>query len=249
MPMSTTIEDRVILLLREKSGGVEERPPSSWCNSEDMDFRKHGFWERLAGLTGISAQRWRKAYVRRQRPTPDMIEALCCLFPEHAFWVATGITDSTNGHVAPMTALTFPERLYRESGTAKRYFRKALELSKALFERGHVDVLDEKQRMSAAERTMSLAHWVGGPLVSTSYDLSKTEGYQELLRLWEEREAERNNDVDRIKGVNRPWVKRLEELRAAGARLDPVLGSDPRTAHQDQWDLFYIPKPNDDQAS
>lgn len=51
---------------------------------------EHGAWASLEVRTGVSAQRWRGAYARRQRPTPDMIEAACSLVPQYAFWLAVG---------------------------------------------------------------------------------------------------------------------------------------------------------------
>lgn len=247
--MSTTIEDRVILLLREKNGGQDESPASSWLWPQGSETKKYGFWENLAGLTGISAQRWRKAYMRRQRPTPDMIEALSRLFPEHAFWIATGITDATNGHIAPMTAMTFPERLYAESLASKQYFRKSIDLFNKLFVEGQIDTEDEKQRMYAAERTMPLAHWVGSPLLDTAYQIAKTPEYEEFRGLWEEREAQRKEDLDRIEGRNRPWTEEASGQNKSGLRKTPILGTDPRTAHQDHWDLFYQQNQNDNQGS
>lgn len=254
--MSTTIEDRFVLILREqitsRERDAEEREKTireklkAWWSPPAFPGR--GAWEAIEKRTGISAQSWRSAYTRRQKPTTLMIEALSQLFPKYAFWLVTGVTDGTNGHVAPMTALTFPERLYREPMYANLYFKKSIDLSKRLYELAEVDTTNEKQRMYAVERTMPLAHWIGGPLVATAYKVAATDEYKELQELWREREAERKTDIERIEGRERPWVKRLDEVKKSGAKLDPILGSDPRTAHQDQWDLFYIPKSHDDQT-
>lgn len=255
--MSTTIEDRFVLILREqitsRERDAEEQQKTiaeklkAWWSPPAFPGR--GAWEAIEKRTGIAAQSWRSAYTRRQKPTTLMIEALSQLFPKYAFWLATGITDSTNGHVAPMTALTFPERLYREQMYANLYFKKAIDLSNRLYEVAKIDSTNEKQRMYALERTMPLAHWVGGPLVTTAYSVAGTEEYKELEDLWREREAERKSDIERIEGRERPWMKRLEEQKNTGIRTEEFLGSDPRTAHQDQWDLFYIPKSDDDQPS
>ena len=64
--VSTTLEDRFTLVLREADN-------------------VYGTWRRLEDQTGVSAARWRKAYTAQQRPTPDMVQAICRLKPEFAF--------------------------------------------------------------------------------------------------------------------------------------------------------------------
>jgi hypothetical protein len=112
--MTTTIEDRMILLLNEQSRlapGEDERPKWALRGAFGTLLPRpepgRGYLERLTEYTRISVQRWRKVFHRRQRPTPDMIEALARLFPHYAFWLVTGITDAANGHVAPDNAQTF----------------------------------------------------------------------------------------------------------------------------------------------
>jgi hypothetical protein len=38
-----------------------------------------------------------------------MIQVLARMFPQHAFWLSTGITDAANGRIVPLTAQIFPE--------------------------------------------------------------------------------------------------------------------------------------------
>lgn len=224
--MSTTIEDRFILLLKENA-----------------DAGGHGFWKRLGETTNISTQRWHKAFMRRQRPTLDMIETLARLFPRYAFWLVTGVTDETNGHSAPVCALTFPERLYSESIWTDQYLRASLALQEKLYEEGKVNLADDQERLSATERKKLLAHWVAGNLVDTAYELSKTDDYAQLKLLWSEREKERAANLARITGEYRPWVEKGMTAIEKGVKLDPMFGVDPRSIHQDSWDLFYIPPP------
>lgn len=249
--MSTTIEDRVILLLRDESGdraveaadkpGIIEKIKSTWTDDTPR-LGGHGFWENLERYTGISAQRWRKAYARRQRPTPDMIEALAKIFPAYAFWLATGITDATNGHVAPSTAQIFPERLYSDSSATKSYFRAELKLLDKLFKEGKVNLSDDKERMYASERTQPLAHWWDSALCDIAYQIATSEEYAELEKLWDEREKERLERIKYIKEPeNRPWVTARNKKKPDQLTAAPFLGIDPRTKHQDHWDLFYRP--------
>ncbi|MGE5648878.1 MAG: hypothetical protein ACM34A_01665 [Bacillota bacterium] len=58
-------------------------------------------FKQLETLTGIQADTWKSWFHGRQRPTAEMIEAICSGWPEYAFWVSTGYEDGAYGHVAP----------------------------------------------------------------------------------------------------------------------------------------------------
>jgi hypothetical protein len=58
-------------------------------------------FKQLEELTGIGARRWNAFSLGNQQPTIEMIEAVSKLWPQHAFWLATGIEDSTCGHTDP----------------------------------------------------------------------------------------------------------------------------------------------------
>ena len=223
--MSSTIEDRVILLLNEKS---------------ESQITRHGFWSNLEARTGISSKRWRKVYGREQRITSDMLQSLAQQFPLHAFWLTTGITDAVNGHIAPITAQTFPERLYVESDCSNTYFRECLELSDALFEKSGLNSSNDNERLNAYQRDKAFAHWWDSPLCETAYKIAKSEEYKQLDEIRKSRELERNKAIDFItKPDERPWIKK--RIENVGLTLDPVYGADPRTQHQDGWDLYYKP--------
>lgn len=237
--VSTTLEDRVILLLREQSGDAAR----ATHNEDELGHSLlggHGFWERLAERTGVLSRRWRKVYAREQKVTSDMLQALARLFPTYAFWLVTGITDATNGHVAPATAQTFPERLHVDSPESSAYFRASIELADRLFREGRVNAEDDAERLYAAERTRPLAHWHDSPLAEVAYRLAGTPDYAGLQQLWQRREVERTARVRRIAGKDRPGGRRRSETVVPGAQ-SAVLGVDARTAHQDTWDLFYVP--------
>lgn len=57
-------------------------------------------FKQLEIQTGIQADSWKSWYHNRQRPTMEMIEAAFKIWPQHAFWLATGRADSKNGHLA-----------------------------------------------------------------------------------------------------------------------------------------------------
>lgn len=249
--MTTTIEDRMILLLNEQTRlapiedewtkGALRRASGSLLPRPEPG---RGYLERLTEYTRISVQRWRKVFRRRQRPTPDMIQALARLFPHYAFWLVTGITDAANGHVAPDNAQTFPERLYAQSDGAFQYFRRSLVLFRRLFEEAGVNLEDDHQRMYAAERTRPLAHWHDSPLVDAAYRVAQSREYCELGEIWASREKYRADELKRnwpTSPDGRPWVRRAKDAKEQGLSF-PILGVDPRTAHQDHWDLYYVPR-------
>ncbi|MDE4919574.1 hypothetical protein ACUXAV_004539 [Cupriavidus metallidurans] len=246
--MSTTIEDRVILLLKEQMSPAEQEAAqegtlmSLWRHWRSPPYAGRGFWEKLSSLTDTPSQRWRSVFTRRQKPTPSMIQALARLWPSYAFWLATGITDAANGHIAPMTALTFPERVYSEDGGSSSYFHQCLELLERLYTEGGVPETDDEARLEAAERIRPLAHWVGGKLVETAYALSRSEEYARLVATWERREGARPEHVGMLVGTYRPWEEKQRELEKAGVQKTPTPGADPRTTHQSSWDLFYKPR-------
>lgn len=58
-------------------------------------------FKELEELSSIPAVSWRKAYNKGQRPTTEMLEALARQWPQHAFWLVTGLTDNEFSHTAP----------------------------------------------------------------------------------------------------------------------------------------------------
>ncbi|TRO20548.1 hypothetical protein EQ826_23525 [Ectopseudomonas mendocina] len=251
--MSSTIEDRVILILKEQMSPADleslkghEGPFSALLSLwSQPPYAGRGFWEKLSQLTGIPSARWRSAFSRKQKPTSAMIESIAHLWPKYAFWLVTGVTDAANGHVAPLTALTFPEFLHAEQPGADAYFGKAIALAKRLYEEGAVDLESDEARLAAVERTLPLAHWVGSDLVEVAYRLAASDEYQELVSAWERREDSRAEHLGRVLGTDRPWEQQLEEAKLRGAKLTPIRGVDPRTKHQSSWDLFYKPDSED----
>lgn len=92
----------------------------------DARTDKRGKFGQLEQLTLIPAENWKSFYYNRQRPNPDMIEALAIAWPECAFWLATGIEDEFHGHIDPTRA--YDPISARDK--AKPYFEKRLELQR-----------------------------------------------------------------------------------------------------------------------
>jgi len=197
--MSTTIDDRAILILRESG-------------------EPYGFYTKLEQLSGIAAQRWRNLLSGRQKATGDMIEALGKIKPNYAFWLITGVTDAVNGHVAPGNALTFPERLYAEQDASLRYFRQSLELANELSNRSSVDVNDREARLQAYERKL-----VGGMLMSSGLaeiarELAASDSYSELQDTLQVRETERAITFAKVIERMPSRTKELTEKSSADAQ-------------------------------
>lgn len=218
--MSTTIEDRFVLVLRET------REP-------------YGIWQRMEELTGVAAARWRKAYTYQQRPTPDMIQALCRLKPEYAFWMATGITDAEYGHKAPVSALPFPEWIGQRTSdeAARQYFHASLELLDQLSKDGQVNVKSEEARLHAFGREWVSGHWLGSALVSTAYKLARKPEYQELKDLRAARHKAQQTEIS-------------PKPAPTGRKQDPLPFVDAKTRRQTASDLYWVTKapPNTDDS-
>ncbi len=58
-------------------------------------------FERLEQETGIPSATWRTWWRREATPSGQIIEATAKAWPEHAFWLVTGITDVEAGHTMP----------------------------------------------------------------------------------------------------------------------------------------------------
>jgi len=86
---------------------------------------ERGRFAELENLTQISANSWKSFWHGRQRPTCDMIEAVCFRWPQHAFWLSTGITDAKYGHVDAQGKSSFPERPRAKRNSAERYWEMA----------------------------------------------------------------------------------------------------------------------------
>ncbi len=80
----------------------------------DARADRRGKFAQLEDITGIPAENWKSFYYGRQRPNPDMIEAICRTWPEHALWLTTGVTDSAHAQIgvpeAYLTELNLAER-------------------------------------------------------------------------------------------------------------------------------------------
>ncbi|KKO72554.1 hypothetical protein AAV32_05845 [Kerstersia gyiorum] len=216
--MSTEFDARVALLVKEL---VEDH----------KNLLGRGFWNKLEEASGIKARTWRNLYEQRQRATNEIIAALGKLRPQYAFWLITGVTDAANGHIAPATATTFPERAHVGDAFAEQYFESSIEFKEQVL-RGQTDTLESS--IKALERTSVFSQWWDSVLVDTIYDECTSDLYQRVRRTWQKRESERGKHVARLSQQNKDDARGFEV---------PV--PDPRTAHQHPFFMFYEPRHDD----
>lgn len=55
----------------------------------------------LEDATQIPRNTWRSFWSNGTRPSAPLLESLCKAWPQHAFWLMTGIEDALYGHVSP----------------------------------------------------------------------------------------------------------------------------------------------------
>lgn len=218
--MSTEFDARVILVVKELAENLSNQAG-------------RGYWKKLEDASGIKAKVWSNICDRRQRATVDVIAAIGKLRPEYAFWLATGITDAVNGHVAPTAATTFPERASVSNLPSDHYFMQAISLKDRLLkEAGLGD--DIEKLLVALERKPVFGHVYWDGLISdTAYRLSGQSEYAQLRKLWQIRESTRSD--------HKKWL--LQETEEPDENAQTV--KDPRSAHQSQSYMFYEPKVDD----
>jgi hypothetical protein len=67
----------------------------------DLKMQTGKRFKSLEALTGVPARKWNSFTLRKQESTIEMIEAASKIWPQHAFWLATGIEDAAVGHTNP----------------------------------------------------------------------------------------------------------------------------------------------------
>jgi hypothetical protein len=79
----------------------------------------------LEEATGIKAETWRTWWNRGGKASADMIQGIGEAWPEYAFWLVTGVDDSSHGHKDPTAEKKLMERdAARNLFLHKMYVRK-----------------------------------------------------------------------------------------------------------------------------
>lgn len=209
-----TIDDRLLLILKEDGGRSLE--VSAFDKDSSTHFVRKGYWQILESQTGVRASQWRAFASGNQRSTPDMIEAAARFWPQYAFWIATGITDATNGHIAPSLVTNFPEFTWMPDPISTQYFQHSLKLQNQWIAQAKTGRFIERLQLDGK--------MLGSKGLDVAYSLCETEEYVALREKWKERE--------KLRAEKNPPAKKSSP-------------SDPRSEHQDKRDLFYKPKPSE----
>jgi len=121
----------------------------------DVCAERRGKFAQLEEMTGIGAESWKSFYYGRQRPNPDMIEAVCRAWPEYAFWIATGFTDSAAGDIGLAEAYETELNLEEKAQPiyAIQYKRTKAKILQDLLKEGRSHLTDDEIRTIYATRS------------------------------------------------------------------------------------------------
>jgi len=70
----------------------------------EAEVASRGRYSFLGGRTAVSAGTWRTWWTRGGVPNGALVEAAASLWPQYAYWLATGCTDARCGHIRPLPA-------------------------------------------------------------------------------------------------------------------------------------------------
>lgn len=104
----------------------------------------------LETQTGVQQEKWKKLCNRKQNPTAELIEALCCLFPNYAEWIATGRARSIQ--------ISIPDKLgaYKTLLWNTDYHRKIEEEAIKLDSQAMVAIENSKNECTTEEEQIKI---------------------------------------------------------------------------------------------
>ena len=109
----------------------------------------------LEDQTGIARNTWQSLWNRETAvPSGEMIQAVGRLFPQYAFWLATGLTDQEFGHTYPYHGLgkSFPEeRVHEERKRFNDYFQHIMQMQMNVYD-SETEMHDPEGQRAAREQ-------------------------------------------------------------------------------------------------
>lgn len=184
-------------------------------------------WKRMEEMTGIKAVRWRHLNSGVTRASVDMLEAICALHPQYAFWITTGLSDYETGHVPPTPNLAFPEGGGQHAtpgqSDTQTYFKGCLAALTVVWNRMLSHAKVDPEAPNAKERLMQAFR----PSINTSIQLASEEqtwslGAKEQQRLLRELSRLQGRYLDEVIARLRERVgvdKIIDEQRERDAEI------------------------------
>lgn len=115
----------------------------------------HRKFKILEQRTSIPSDSWKNWSHDRQRPTMEMIEAVAKLWPEYAFWLATGATDYRFGHIGiehdseeRNALLWMGEWSSKTSDETKQHLRDIISISSKIATGGENGYLSQSDKLT-----------------------------------------------------------------------------------------------------
>ena len=141
----------------------------------------------LAEITQIKSVTWKNFLIGRKKADGNMIEALSKHWPQHAFWLTTGLEDRCLGHVSPTRDEAKLEESIFRMKTANSSFEEEND-EHGPFDAGHIHHL-EVQRFERIQA--HLKQWLSSG--DEAFD------FQDL-----EKESATLSDLKQLLSRNRP---------------------------------------------
>ena len=92
----------------------------------ESEIKGRGRYAQLAARSSVPAETWRSWWTRGGTPNGALLEAAAKLWPQYAFWLATGSTDSSCGHIKPCQAEVCGSRSETLTECSQAYFLQLL---------------------------------------------------------------------------------------------------------------------------
>jgi hypothetical protein len=157
-------------------------------------------------LTGISSERWKAISAKKQNVTIEILEVVCKTWPQHAFWLATGIEDSSTGHTNPelresrqyeiedVAAEIFEWKLNRKYEPEKLFglMKKSVDAKNWKDYKSFADLFDDNGFISKLDISMRVLAWL------TKEEELRPEYELEILRMLFMENAPVNTRVEEV---------------------------------------------------
>lgn len=198
-------------------------------------------WKKMEELTGTGAVKWRHFIAAVKKPSIEMLEALCTTYPQYAFWLATGISDEDNGHLAPRT-LFFPGKLKRgeipfnDQESTIAYFKACQQAASTLWKIrvSHYEHASGRSitKLTDDDQRWGLGHWLHSDPVAAA--MGKEEIAQFMQKLGRQQRLHKEETLMRLRIYNAEADEIIDKQRAEENELERELEEKWRTRDKEK---------------